>query len=205
MTTTPSPDVTSTTERDERKRRKAAIAKYSLAGVALLGIGAALTSAAWTDDAWFTASASAVDGGDIELLGGLSADKLVEADDVSGAVNISVPANQLAGFVPGETRDVTLYLHNDGELPLSVTGTFAKQTAGGLFDGPKPVEVSLLNSAGTEPLPGTSDSQTVGPLAPDAGTTVVLRLAAPHWTNADTGYFGATGDMTVTFTGTVTN
>ena len=57
-TTTARPDAT---ERDERKRKRAAIIKFSLAGAAVLGIGAAATSAGWTDNAWFSADASAVD------------------------------------------------------------------------------------------------------------------------------------------------
>ena len=57
MATTP----TDRRDADERKRKRAAIVKFSLAGAAVLGIGAAATSALWTDDAWFAAEASAVD------------------------------------------------------------------------------------------------------------------------------------------------
>ena len=60
MTTTTTSTRLDATDRDERKRKRAAIIKFSLAGAAVLGIGAAATSAGWTDDAWFSASASAV-------------------------------------------------------------------------------------------------------------------------------------------------
>ncbi|MFC8190440.1 hypothetical protein ACFUMH_02120 [Cellulomonas sp. NPDC057328] len=188
MTTHPTPDITA--DRDERSRKKAAVVRYSLAGVALLGVGAALTSAAWTDDAWFQGEASAVAQDDIELQGGLSEAALVDADDLSNAVDISVDPNQLANFVPGETRVVTLYLKNDGVVPLDVTG--APVLEGALFEGAEPVDVSLAADG------------VVGVLDPAEVTTVDLTLAAPAWDDEDVAYKGATGALTVTFTGATT-
>jgi len=50
----------------DRRARRATLTKLALAAVAVLGVGAALTSAAWTDDAWFSAAATA---GEVELEG----------------------------------------------------------------------------------------------------------------------------------------
>ena len=45
-------------ETSDRRRK---VTKFALAGVAVLGVGAALTSAAWSDNVWFGGSASAAD------------------------------------------------------------------------------------------------------------------------------------------------
>ena len=57
MTTTNAADAAD--RQDERKRKRGAVIKFSLAGAALLGIAAAATSAQWSDDAWFKGTATA--------------------------------------------------------------------------------------------------------------------------------------------------
>src|SRR4051812_5080499 len=69
---------------------------------------AAPTVAAWTDDAWFSGSASAAT---VELQASgdtpvtfVDADRLIEA--------VTVPASTFADLVPGEVRAYTLRLQN---------------------------------------------------------------------------------------------
>src|SRR3954451_14063274 len=100
----------------DRRRRRRTILKFSLAAVALLGIGAAATSSAWTDDAWFSATASAAS---VELEGSLTPGGPYTAADVVGSA-IVIPATTFANMVPGEVRTVTVYLHNASTVPLAV-------------------------------------------------------------------------------------
>ncbi|WP_309134825.1 hypothetical protein [Cellulomonas sp.] len=185
MTTHPSPDVAPTSERDERKRKKAAIAKYSLAGVALLGIGAAMTSAAWTDDAWFHGAASSAS--EIELMGSLTGEAGSWAEaDAQGDVTLTI-TDDLTGFVPGEVRQVTVWLKNDSTVPLDVSSAVVTNETG-VFDGGDPVTVGVAP---------------VGVLQPTDEKAVVLTVAAPQWDNEDTAYMGADGGtFSVRFTGT---
>ena len=121
-----------------RRTQRPTIIKLALAAVAVLGIGAALTSAAWTDDAWFTASATA---GEVELEGrpvAIDTEPEFEwelADDAGTAVDI--PADRLGGLIPEETRTIEIELLNSSTVPLYVTldpatGILA---AGELLDG----------------------------------------------------------------------
>lgn len=105
-----------------RRTKRTTITKLALAAVAVLGVGAALTSAAWTDDAWFTASATA---GEVQLEGrpvAIDTEPEFEwefADDAATAVDI--PADRLGGLVPEETRTIEIELLNSSTVPLYVT------------------------------------------------------------------------------------
>ena len=73
------------------RRRK--VTKFALAGVAVLGVGAALTSAAWSDNVFFGGTTAAAD---FELQG-WNPDPVtpgwVNAD--TNALRITLPANEL--------------------------------------------------------------------------------------------------------------
>lgn len=107
-------------EREERRRKRAAIVKFSLAGAAVLGIGAAATSASWTDDAWFLASGSAAGSSDdfIELQGSNDGSTWIDADDAGGAVSVPLNAAEFADMFPGETRTTSIYIKNKDLLEL---------------------------------------------------------------------------------------
>jgi hypothetical protein len=158
---------------DERKRKRAAIAKFSLAGAALVGIAAAATSAAWTDDAWFSASGSAVASDGVELQGSLT-------DVDSSGVAITIPPAELAGMVPNETRDFEVYVRNDGDVDLSVDATIA--ATGLLADA----TISTDFADDTVLAPST------------AGTLVTVTVVADDWTTAAQ---GTTGGLTLRFSG----
>jgi hypothetical protein len=178
-------------ERD-RKRRRGTIIKFSLAAVALFGIGAAATSAAWTDDAWFSASATAAS---VELQGSLSSTTgFVPADDVATAVVIG--ASTFANLTPGQVRTVHVYIKNTSSIPLTVVPTIASvvpATGNNVFGGLKPATYTATLSSGT-----------VAPIAVDAVADYLVTVTAPAWDNTTdaTYYQGATGTLTVKFTGT---
>jgi hypothetical protein len=185
MTTTIAADAAD--RQDERKRKRGAVIKFSLAGAALLGIAAAATSAAWTDDAWFSASAQ---GATIELQGSLDSTPLVwDNADTTGA-SLVIP--KFDNLVPNETRTYTVHVKNSGSVGVTVgapTWT-PSATDHAIFDAPHAATVTLSETA-----PFT--------LAPNATKDVVVTVKTTGWDNTDTAKQGATGAGSLVFTGTV--
>lgn len=146
-----------------RRRSRAAYLKFGLAGVALLGIGAAATSAAWSDDAWFLADTS---GASVELAGSTSAaGGFVDADTDAGGVRIT-----LTGFtdlVPGDTRTATLYLKNSSTVPLTIALDASTTNGLGVFAGANPATVSVTGAPSTLAAGATSGPVTVTVAAPE--------------------------------------
>lgn len=165
---------------DERKRKRAAIAKFSLAGAALVGIAAAATSAAWTDDAWFSASASAVDDAGVELQGSLTDVDGAYVDADTSGVAIEIPTAELEDMVPNETREFEVYIRNDGVVDLSVDAAVA------------PTGLLADATISTDFADGTV-------LAPSAaGTLVTVTVVADDWSTTAQ---GTTGGLTLRFSG----
>ncbi|GII98884.1 putative ribosomally synthesized peptide with SipW-like signal peptide [Sediminihabitans luteus] len=168
---------TPTVETTQDRRRKAA--KISLAAIALLGIGAAATSAAWSDDVWFGGTANA---GTFEVQGSLDGTTWTDADDE--ATSIAIPDSELEGLVPGETRTVTLYLKNASDVTATLAPDAAVTTAGDVFAGSNPALVDVETIADPE-------------LDADEETSVDLTVTTPeNW--GDT-YQGTDGTIVVTF------
>jgi len=114
---------------DERKKRKrGAILKFSLAGGALLGIAAAATSAAWTDNAWFTATAT---GATFELQGlnFASTPSYEDADADGTTAAIVIPDEKLKNLVPGSTRTFTLNIKNAGTVDQTIAKNYEWRSA----------------------------------------------------------------------------
>ncbi|MCR6688213.1 hypothetical protein [Cellulomonas sp.] len=171
-----------TDRQDERKRKRAAIIKFSLAGAALLGIGAAATSAAWTDQAWFSASAS---GATFELQGKnfASPATFVDADDASA--KIVIPSAELAQLVPGATRTLTLTIKNSGSVEQAVTEAHTWLAGAGTFVAAPTVAVAGVPA---------------GTLAAGAEATVTVTVTTPSdWA---VGNQGKSQDLQLVFTGT---
>ena len=167
----------------ERRRRRRVVVKYALAGAALLGIGAGVTSAAWTDDAWFSATMTSAS---VELRASVDTPvNFVDAD--TSVVAVVVPAATFQNLLPNQVRTYTLRLQNTSSVPLTVPApVFAG--SGALFAAPKPVIVTF--------------SPTVGTLAVNAQTAVTMTVTAPDWLTTDTAYQAAAGSGTIRFTGT---
>lgn len=185
MTSTTATEVAD--RKDERKRKRGAVIKFSLAGAALLGIAAAATSAQWSDQAWFSASAQ---GATIELQGSLQATPTTwdPADDSAGALVIP----KFDKLIPNETRTYVVHVKNAGNVDVAVgIPTFtASGTDHAIFDSPNPATVTFDVTA-----PFT--------LTPGGTKDVTLTLTTPNWTNTDVAKQGATGAGSIVFTGTV--
>ena len=181
--------------RGPRRRNRGAIVKLTLAGFALLGIGAAATSAAWTDDAVFS---GAVSSASVSLQASLDGSTWKDADTVSGsgasATHVEIPAATFQNLIPsptaGATRaiPVTLYIRNNGNSKLAVVAT--PTTTGTLFAGTAPLTVSLSQA-----------SWTLNPGAAAVSTVLTLTIPA-DWPAT---YKNTPGNsLTVTFSGTAT-
>lgn len=168
------------TQNTESKDRRRTGAKIALAALAIGGIGAALTTAAWTDDVWMTSDASAAS---FELQGSLDGGTTwSDADDESTA--LVVDAADLGELVPGETRTVDVALKNSGSANATLSDA-AITTTGDVFAGANPASATIDPLAGTE-------------LAPGEETDVALTVTTPDdWSDA---YQGDTGSIVVTFT-----
>jgi len=177
-------------QRDERRRRRAAVVRFTLAGAALLGIGAAATSATWTDDAWFSAGASAVDPDSAIVLEGAfnetapgtqPADDLFQDADEQGSA-VVIPASVFADLTAGDTVSTTIWLRNNGTSDLQVAPPVAVAD-GALFaedgatvtvtDAPGALAVDEVRPATvTITLPADADAATFG----GATGTVAIQL-----------------------------
>lgn len=150
---------TEKTDRD-RKRRGVAFLKFGLAGAALLGIAAAATSAAWSDDAWFKADAK---GATFELQGKDSDGTFDDADTEADALTIS--STLLDNLVPNETRVFTVTIKNNGSVDQAVTDNYTWVSTGADFTTLPTVTLSTLTSPLTA---GSSEDVTVTVSVPDS-------------------------------------
>ncbi|WP_297082440.1 hypothetical protein [uncultured Demequina sp.] len=179
-------------DQDTSVRRRKRV-RLILAGVAVAGIGAAVTTAAWTDDVWFSADVS---GAEFDLQGGLvsggpyedvgdAATDLLEGDP-SDDVVIQIPAGTFEDLVPDADETVTLYLYNDGTTDIDLSSPLATPT-GAIFGGATPPTVTV----------GALGATT---LAPGDETSFDVQITTPDDWPVD--YIGLTGGVTVVVVGT---
>jgi hypothetical protein len=177
----------------DRRRKRGAVVKLSLGALALVGIGAGATAAAWTDDAWFTASATTPT---IQLQGGTGQSPTTWSNaDTSGAA-ITIPASAFANLAPGVTATAHVGLKNISTVPLTVAVPTA--TWGGDFVSSGSC---ALGPVTTVTINGGTSAVT---LAATAGTTtdVLVSVATPSAWNGATTCQGKIGALTLAFTGT---
>ena len=175
---------TPATEPERKKRKRAAIIKFSFAGAALLGIGAAATSAAWTDDAWFSAAATTPT---IQLQGGNGAAPTTWNNADTSGTAVVIPATAFQNLEPGVARSVQISLKNISTVPLIVAAPTVV-TSGTIFTGTNPAIVSAIAAPGSlTALTGTA--------------TVTVTVTPPQAWNGSAAYQNATGSITLQFTG----
>jgi predicted ribosomally synthesized peptide with SipW-like signal peptide len=178
---------TSPANRAERRSRKRPIVAAVLALVAVGGIGAVATSAAWTDNVFFTAPAQAAT---FDLQGSLDGSTWVQSDNPN-SIQLVVPAATFANLLPGQTRNVTLYVENTGTANSALVAS-AAWASGSTFTTNPTISVSPSSStlaAATGSTPAT--------------TTVTLTVSAPSdWAAVNQ---GKAGNVVVTVSGTATS
>ena len=94
--------------RNDNAGRKRKITKFALAGVAVLGVGAALTSAAWTDNVLFGGTATS---GSIDLVGRVAG--VPRRGSTRAAITIA-PARRSPIWPRSNRRPSTLEVRNSG-------------------------------------------------------------------------------------------
>ena len=100
----------------ESSTRRRKVTKFALAGVAVLGVGAALTSAAWSDNVWFGGDADAAD---FELSGFDPVSRTwVPADTANTGIELPTTAFDTVG--PGVADSYELRVRNDGDITIDL-------------------------------------------------------------------------------------
>ncbi|MET0843830.1 MAG: hypothetical protein ABWX76_07235 [Leifsonia flava] len=168
----------------QKTSKRRLITAISLASIAVLGFGAAITTAAWTDNVWFSAEA---DTASIELYGAvgdtqpaLDVANWEDADTEPDA--ITIPVDSFGELLPDETRAVSIWLWNDSTGDLSVSLPSLNLTGDPLFDGLEtdpstPASIGVFtDAAGTTPYTTTTMA---------AGSTLNLYVVVrtPDWTS----------------------
>lgn len=169
--------------------------KVILAGIAVVGIGAAITTAVWTDDVFFSADVTA---SSFDLQGRAV---LVPEDtwqdigipgETSDVAPIVLDATALASLSPGETFTVAFELCNIGTAAGTITAVTAPVLAGDLAVS----AAGTITSTITAPVVGTALPSDPTCATPVAGTLQVVTTAAfPPEAQGDTGTisFSVTG------------
>ena len=141
--------------RAQKDRRNKAL-RIGAGALAILGIGGAITTAAWTDQVWFRADADAAS---FNLQGSLTeTGPWNEYDTEGGALEIPLDASQFGELLPGDAPlTTTVYVKNDSSVPVELTATGS--TAGDLFAGEgatttitQSIEDPTLDPAGVTPV-----------------------------------------------------
>lgn len=172
-------NATTTTTPERRERRRRPVAAAILATLALGGIGAAITSAAWTDNVFFAAPAQAAE---FNLQGSLDGATWVESDNPE-AIELNIDSGALANLLPNQTRTITLYVKNTGTVNASLVHTEAFAAGTTFTDAPKIAVTDLAEN-----------------LAPNDSDAFTLTVTTPE--NWDAANQGATGTIVVTVEGT---
>jgi hypothetical protein len=144
-----------------------------LAGVAVVGIGAAITTAVWTDNVFFTATATSSSfdlqgraGGTTEWF-----DQGIPGD--SDTVPIVLTSAQLSALSPGQTINVAFELCNVGTTAGTITAVNTPATITGGLAG-----AAGLSATVTAPIVGTVLPADSGCTTPVAGNLQVVTTTA---------------------------
>lgn len=183
MTLTPEHDY----EEVHTSGRRRKIAKFALAGIAVLGIGASLTSAAWSDSVFFGGTA---EGASFELQG-LDPSTGTWHDADSSGTRIQLPSSAFDNIAPDSTSTYKVQVKNAGSVDITL-GTPKATTSGGLF-GSGGAYVQFGNYVDEGP-----DSHN-NVLSPGEVAKLDVQVKARNWTG--TQFVGATGNVIVQIKG----
>lgn len=147
--------------RAPRRNKRRPLIAFALATLAVGGVGAAMTSAAWTDNVFFSAQADAAT---FDLQGSLDG-KTWQQSDSKDAIQLVVPATTFAKLLPGETRTVTLHVKNLGNVKAALASTV--EWKGSTFTANPTAAVSdLAPTLAAAATTGDTDSFTLTVTAP---------------------------------------
>jgi hypothetical protein len=176
------------------RRRRFGSLRFALAGVAVLGIGAAITTAAWTDDVYFGAQgvASSFD------LQGTALGAAADCSTATGWQDIGVPGEtdetttidfstaEFGALAPGEVVTAELCLRNVGTADGTIDDTVSLSVSGPLYDGGYLIEDDIEVALDDTALP--------------AGAVVGGEVTITTFPDWDDGAFGLAADIVIVFT-----
>lgn len=174
-----------------RRKKRQPIIAFGLAALAIGGIGAAATSAAWSDNAWFSAPAAAAT---FNLQGSLNGTDWFEGEKTTAngvtTVELQIPSTAFANLLPDQTRNVKLWVRNESSINAALTSTVA-------FD-----QGATFATKPTSQISGLAAS-----LTPKGAATAMdefqLTLTTP--TGWESTNIGKSGTVLVTLTATATS
>lgn len=173
----------------ERKNKRRTVLAFTLAALAVGGIGAAATSAAWTDNVFFSAQAQAAT---FDLQGSVDGGTTWK-DSATGtptsSIELVIPASKLANLLPGETRTINLDVKNLGSVGASLTSSVAWATA--------PASTFTTNPTAT--VEGLAASLTASTGATPSDQFQLKVTTPSDWATTNQ---GKSGTIVVTITGT---
>jgi predicted ribosomally synthesized peptide with SipW-like signal peptide len=182
MTITPDHD----TEFEPSGRRRK-ITKFALAGVAVLGVGAALTSAAWTDNVWFGGSTTS---GNADLQGSVDGGSTWQEGSSRGA-RITMPS--IDDVAPGVSVSETVMVRNVGTTDLALA--LSTEALGQMFADPD----------GAGPLQAATVAATVAPADEtlESGSDAVVTVTVTAPSNWPQNFQDRAGTVIVNVQGTI--
>lgn len=101
------------------RNRRRTLVVFVLAAVSLGGIGAGVTTAAWTDNGFFSGQAEAAV---FSLKGSVDGTTFVSSNDAD-QISLTIPAQELANLLPGQTRTIDLWVANEGSVNAALTSS----------------------------------------------------------------------------------
>ncbi|WP_206476930.1 hypothetical protein [Microbacterium sp. KRD172] len=182
---------TETVPSQERRNKRRPFIAFGLAVLAIGGIGAAATSAAWTDNGWFSASASAATFNlKVSLDGNTWSEGAAKTVDGVTTIDVKVPSTAYANLLPGQKRDVSLWVRNDSSVAANLTKTVGFSEGSTFAANPSATLSGLAETLAPTGQTGSDDQ-------------FLLTLTTPaDWTSANV---GKSGTVVVTLTATATS
>ncbi|PPL19384.1 hypothetical protein [Microterricola pindariensis] len=165
----------------KRTKRSTAI-RLSLAGLALVGIGAAATTAAWTDNVFFSASATSAT---FDLQGSVNGTDFLDGATEAGAISFAVAPAAFENIKPGETRTTSIWIKNNSSIDAKLAAPVVTGTGALFTDAAQPLTASVAKTAGGAIAAGDT-------LASGATLQLTVTVVAPNWTDAK--FKGSTGN-----------
>ncbi|MFJ4108165.1 SipW-dependent-type signal peptide-containing protein [Oerskovia enterophila] len=165
--------------------------KVGLAGLVVLGVGVAATSALWSDNVWFQGD---VTSSKFNLVGSLDGTTWLESDD---GTNIELTIPTVENLSPGTPVTKTVYVKNDTDStnPANLAAPVVEVTS----TSPELEGALAVTAAYADPAAAAN-------LAPDAqvAITVTYTLTIPAGSSAadNAALQGQTADFTIQVTGT---
>ncbi|WP_395243624.1 hypothetical protein ACGGZK_16055 [Agromyces sp. MMS24-K17] len=168
--------------------RRRTVLRLALAGVAIAGIGAAITTAAWTDQVFFNATATA-SSFDLQGRSGTSGTWLDVGSDVTP---ITLTSADLGALSPGESIDVPFQLCNAGTAAGTITAVSTPVLGGDLFTTAG-AEITVTVTAPTVGTAVPSDPSCASPINGTVNITTTATFPAAAMGQSGTIEFDVTG------------